>query len=438
MIDLGSLGLNSRPAGSVLAYGRDGVHDWREFCGSVAATSERIGSARSVLIATGNAWHFSVAIFAAMNAGARVVIPHNLQAGTLASLEQECALKIDDDFLVHSNSGDFSLKEKKLTLEFFTSGSTGSAKKVVRDLWQMETEVKTIAILWPGRVGARAISYATVPHQHVYGLVFHILWPLLTQRSFFADRFNFWEELFPVLTEAAVIVSSPSHLSRMGGLRKVANDKIPSAILTGGAPLTDLSAQEAATILGRPVDEFYGSTETGAIATRARNEPDPMWLPFPNYALSRTDAGLLRIDAPKVIAGDGFELQDRIEFFENGLFRLLGRADRTVKVEGKRIDLGEVEEFLAASDDVAECAVISLGEEKVILAAAIVLQARGRARLQALGQFEYCLELKQKLATRFDLVTLPKKWLFLDELPMNALGKRAAAIRNLFAEAKND
>ncbi len=438
MIDLSSLGFSSRSENSVLSYGHGKTYLWREFCGSVEATSRKIGHARSVLIATSHAWNFLIAIFASMNAGARVVIPHNLQSGTLASLEQDCSLKIDDDFLVCEQTGDFSFNGKELKLDFFTSGSTGSAKKVVRDLWQMEAEVKTIQSLWPGRVGVDAVSFSTVPHQHVYGLVFHMLWPLLTHRAFFAEQFNFWEELFPVLRCGAVIVSSPSHLSRMGGLKPLNKDMVPSAVLTGGAPLSDSSAKEAADILGLPVNEFYGSTETGAIATRQRSAKDPLWLPFPGYRLSRTDSGLLRIDAPLIIAGSGFEIQDRVQFESDGCFRLLGRADRTVKVEGKRIDLGDVEAGLRSIEDVAECAVISLGQEKAVLAVAVVLNLGGRSRLLQFGHYNYCQALKKKLSLRIDSVGLPKKWIFLDELPMNALGKRAVAIRKLFVGSHDE
>jgi acyl-coenzyme A synthetase/AMP-(fatty) acid ligase len=438
MTGFASLGRKARDNSAVLSIGRTGAYRWGEFCGSVAATALKIGDAENALVATGNAWCFLVAVFAAMHAGARVVIPHNLQPDTLASLEMTCDLKIDDAFLVHDHEGDFSLEGRDLKLEFFTSGSTGSAKRIVRDLWQMEVEVQTIQSLWAGRIPADAISFATVPHQHVYGLVFHLLWPLLTQRSFYADRFDFWEELLPVLTPGAVLVSSPSHLSRMGGLSPLSKDRAPAAVLTGGAPLSDAAAHEAATILGCGVDEFYGSTETGAIAARRRTTPDPKWRPFPGYRLQRNDAGLLRIDKPAQIAGSGFEIQDRVEFDEVGHFRLLGRADRTVKVEGKRIDLGDVESCLAISDEVAECVVVPIGEDKIVLAAAVVLQVRGKVLLKELGHFKYCHHIRQFLSARIDPIGVPKKWAFLDELPMNALGKRAAEIRKIFESNQDD
>ncbi len=78
-------------------------------------------------------------------------------------------------------------------MEFFTSGSTGTAKRIVRSLDLLEREAAALETVW----GAPnlGVTHATVPHQHAYGLPFAILWPLLAGRPFFPRGHDAWESL---------------------------------------------------------------------------------------------------------------------------------------------------------------------------------------------------------------------------------------------------
>jgi acyl-coenzyme A synthetase/AMP-(fatty) acid ligase len=87
------------------------------------------------------------------------------------------------------------------------------------------------------------------------------------------------------------------------------------------------------------VIELYGSTETGALATR-RTASEIAWTPLPGVALHGQGTGEAQrfraegphIDVP-IVLGDILELQP------DGRFRWLGRASDLVKVGGKRASL---------------------------------------------------------------------------------------------------
>ena len=115
-------------------------------------------------------------------------------------------------------------------------------------------------------------------------------------------------------------------------------------MFSAGAPLPADTARVVARVLGVPVTEAYGSSETGGIAWR--EDVAAPWRPFPGVTVAADDDGQLLLDSP-LLASDSprpLRCPDRIAVREDGRFDLLGRADDTVKVGGKRVSLGEVEE----------------------------------------------------------------------------------------------
>jgi acyl-coenzyme A synthetase/AMP-(fatty) acid ligase len=124
----------------------------------------------------------------------------------------------------------------------------------------LEREAAALDAQWP-ELPPRATAVATVPHQHIYGLAFKVVWPLLTGRAFAAHMEEYWENLIDNLVPDAVIVSSPAHLTP-GGLVPDSAGRAPRMVLSAGAPLPQAAADDTARILGVHVDEIYGSTET--------------------------------------------------------------------------------------------------------------------------------------------------------------------------------
>jgi len=81
-------------------------------------------------------------------------------------------------------------------LVVFTSGSTGAAQAIPKKLSQLASEVATLEQLFGQRCGAAAVL-ATVSHQHIYGLLFKVLWPLASGRAIHALSIAYPEQCWP-------------------------------------------------------------------------------------------------------------------------------------------------------------------------------------------------------------------------------------------------
>lgn len=373
---------------------------------------------------------FAVGLLAIAHAGAVAILPPNGQPGTLADLAENWDVLIGDGDVAGLEGGGAPplgmLDTESCAIEFFTSGTTAAPKRVQRNLGLLEREALAIAdLLGPLASGP---VLATVPHQHAYGLAFRLLWPLSSGRPFAAHTDEVWETLLPRLQDA-VLVSSPAHLGRLGGLTGTWR---PALVLSAGAPLPPAAAAGAAALFGTAPLEIFGSTETGAIASRTWRTADAPWLPLPGIHVERDGDGRLSLLSPWIAGrhtGD-----DLVEMVDNG-FVLRGRAGRVVKVEGKRVSLPAVEAALARLPLVADAAVTLLDGAREELAAAVVPNAEGRDLLARLGPFRFGRHLRAMLAERLESTARPRRWRFVDTIPTAAMGKRQdATIAAMFEE----
>src|SRR6218665_3949115 len=114
-------------------------------------------------------------------------------------------------------------------------------------------------------------------------------------------------------------------------------------------------------------------------------------------------------------------------------FRLLGRADRIVKIEEKRVSLDAMEQQLLKTPWVQEAKALvvdtPIGARVGVVA---VLTPAGREQVQR-GQRILLDLLRTTLASGVQAVALPRRWRFVDALPVNAQGKSPEALlRALF------
>jgi acyl-coenzyme A synthetase/AMP-(fatty) acid ligase len=164
------------------------------------------------------------------------------------------------------------------------------------------------------------------------------------------------------------------------------------------------------------VAEVYGSTETGGIAWRRQEQDGPDWTPFADVALA-FQAGALVVTSFRA-GPEPLRMEDAAQAVPGGRFRLLGRLDRTIKLEEKRISLPELEQALEAHPWVARAAVVLLEGIRPTLGAVAVLKPGAPAeRALLVGT------LRAHLALRFEGMALPKRWRFPKELPYDGRGK---------------
>lgn len=317
-------------------------------------------------------------------------------------------------------------------LVLYTSGSTGDPVMQAKRFDQLETELDAHAALWPLE-GEAVISQ--VSHQHIYGLLTGVLHPLCQGVPFCGDDSRYPEIMAARLAEAeqadrrATVISSPAQLSRLPDHLPW---RSPRRIMSSGAPLAASDAERVESLLDAPVIELYGSTETGGIAHRRQSQHDD-WQPLPDVEIALDDSGLA-LRSPYLEHPDRWWRQsDRVTATDRG-FRLLGRADRLVKLAGKRVSLTAVERDLATLPNVIQARCVDLGRTDERLGAVLVMTEDAlphdhEARRRLIGR------LRGHLAASQPSVAVPRYWRFVASLPTNAQGKLdGAAVARLFAD----
>ncbi|RZT39294.1 AMP-binding protein [Cupriavidus agavae] len=398
---------------------------------------------------------FAAALFGAWHAGKHVVLPGDTRPETLAALRGQsdgwagelpdglvpAAPGTDADAGPDTNWPVLATHDTWVTL--FTSGSTGAPGAIDKRLAQLDAEVHTLQQAFGRHFGSETRVLCTVSHQHIYGLLFTVLWPLAAGRPLPAARLAFHEELVAACQEdgsAAVLVSSPAHLKRMpAGLDWPAVRGAVRAVFSSGGPLPPEAAADALRHLGQSPIEVFGSSETGGIAWRQRAVHADRWNALPGIAWRLQD-GYLAVRSPHLADESWYVCADRALPAGDDSFVLGGRADRIVKIEEKRISLTQIEQSLAAWPGVREARVVMVElDVGMRVAAAVVLDDAGQAELAAQGRGAVTAALRRHLAAAIDPVALPRRWAFLPALPCNAQGKTTEAmLREVFRRTVPD
>lgn len=303
--------------------------------------------------------------------------------------------------------------------QVLTSGSTGQPMPHGKrwDLLDVNirAEVERIAEQM-GRADLHGVTIvATVPAHHMYGFESTVLVALLGGAAFAAERPFFPDDIARTLASVPrprVLVTTPFHLKTL----IEADIPLPPADLTlcATAPLSPQLAQRAENRLGGPLMEIYGCTEAGQVATR-RTTAGPEWQVFRGLQLSG--------DGEQVIVSGGHvpeptRLADVLEVLGPERFRLLGRSNDLINVAGKRSSLAHLNYHLNSIAGVRDGAFWlppELAPEDVVrLVALVVAPELDRATLLA------------ALRQRVDPAFLPRRILWVDELPRDPTGKLPA------------
>jgi 3-hydroxymyristoyl/3-hydroxydecanoyl-(acyl carrier protein) dehydratase len=254
--------------------------------------------------------------------------------------------------------------------------------------------------------------------------LFRVLWPLLVGRPFVAQLYLYWESLEADFTPGAMLISSPAHLSRIPFVEKDAARLSPVAVFSSGGPLSFAAAQDAKAHLGDYPWEVYGSTETGGVAYRQQSQEGKAWQRFDDVTFEILPEGTLGLRSSRLSDDALFETSDLVDLIDEDRFVLKGRADRLVKVEGKRVSLIEVETVLQADPRIAEAYCVLLKDPSLQLAVVVELSATGQQAMVELGPFRMSRDLRKQAAAQLEAAALPKRWRFVEQIPQNAQGKR--------------
>jgi len=371
-----------------------------------------------------DAAELAIALLGAWRIGVQVLLPADAQTQTRQRLSAQIDLWLDDlsELDAEPLPGARLLPEHcRLTL--CTSGSSGEPKLIDKSLAQLANEVEALERLWGQNLGQASIL-GSVACQHIYGLLFRLLWPLCAGRPLYRRAVPFPEDLQRISLDQGDFawIASPALLKRMGdNLDWSALSRVKQVFSSGGA-LPGEAAESLHERLGQWPTEIYGSSETGGIGWR---QGDTAWQPFPGVELSLDETGALRIASPYLPAGHIEQSADAAEIGTDGRFVLRGRLDRIVKLEEKRISLPMLEQALMSHDWVTDARLGVIQEGRAFLGAVLALSTNGVHALRNQGRRTVTETLRRHLAEHCEAIALPRRWRLLLELPYSSQGKLA-------------
>jgi len=367
----------------------------------------------------------AIALFGAWRAGVSVLLPADLQPQTRQRWNTQVDLWLTNNLeleaLYATPLAAAELDLDRCQLSLCTSGSSGEPKRIDKSLRQMANEVEALEQLWGSGLGDTCLI-ASVAAQHIYGLLFRVLWPLCAGRCFIRQQLAFPEDMQRASRQHASFawVASPALLKRMtDNLDWPALSPVRRVFSSGGALPAD-AAQALHQRLGQWPTEILGSSETGGIAWR---QGPNLWQPFSDVQLSQSEDGALRIASAYLPAGHVEQTADAARIEADGRFELLGRLDRIVKLEEKRISLPMLELALVKHDWVLEARLGVVNEQRATLGALLVLSDSGLFALREHGRRALTQHLRQHLSQHCEALALPRRWRLLRQLPLNSQGK---------------
>lgn len=319
----------------------------------------------------------------------------------------------------------------------FTSGSTGLPTAHTKSWGQLIRGANNLALALGWAHPARHAVVGSVPPQHMFGLESTVMLPWQTGIPVHASK-----PLLPADLEAAVArcarpcwwMTTPVHLRPPLQAATVLPQLAGIVASTMSLPSALAAAAEARWCV--PVVEIYGSTETGALATR-RTAADEWWTPLPGVELRQPVDGEPRriraagshIDVPVLLA-------DELCLNPDGRFLWLGRSEDMLKIGGKRASLAALNERIAEIPGVED-------------AVYFVPDAEGGAAghddahpAQRLAAFYVSATLspevmRASIRARLDPVFVPRPLFRVPALPRNATGKLShATLTALFSQMR--
>ncbi len=427
---------------ATIAYHHGQPVSQHAFLQNVMALAQQLPGDGLVINLCRNRYRFMLGFGAALLARSASLLPPNRQPGTLDDIAETYPHSV----CLHDEPGDAGfagltlprirvvgqqglaiaiseaplIAPRQLAAIATTSGSTGQPAAHNKYWFTLCGTARLLARRLV-TAGEHPTIVATVPSQHMYGLETTVMMAL-QGNCVIDDRHPFYPpeivESLQRLPRPRTLVTTPIHLRHLldSPLQMPPVDQLVSAT----APLDQSLAATAETRFSGRLDEIFGFTEAGSIATR-RSSREQAWTLLDGMRVSCSH-GRASISGWQLPAAE--ELQDSIETIDEQRFRFLGRATDMVNVGGKRASLAELTQKLLQIDGVIDGLVfLADGEPSQRPAALVVSELEERQILAS-------------LARSVDPVLLPRPIKKVATIPRNATGK---VTRDLLRQAlRND
>jgi malonyl-CoA/methylmalonyl-CoA synthetase len=344
---------------------------------------------------------------------------------------------------------DAELKGDALAAILYTSGTTGRSKGAMLSHDNLGANAYTLKDLW--RFTAADVLLHALPVFHVHGLFVATNTILAAGASMlFLPKFD-PDTVFRALPDASVMMGVPTFYVRLLQDRRLtrAATRHMRLFISGSAPLLADTHREFRERTGHAILERYGMTETGMLTSNPYDGdrvPGSVGFPLPDVSLriahpetgapiKQGEIGMIEVKGPNVFSGYwGMPEKTKTEFRgghfitgdlgridSRGYVHIVGRGKDLIISGGFNVYPKEVEEEIDALEGVVESAVIGVphrdfGEGVT----AVVVKQKGAS----LSEATVLAALRLRLAG----FKLPKKVIFLDDLPRNTMGKVQKAL----------
>lgn len=325
----------------------------------------------------------------------------------------------------------------------YTSGTTGRSKGAMLGQRRLLENGRALHAAWQFEAGD--VLLHTLPIFHVHGLFVALHCAMLNgSEVIFCPRFD-PAMVTTLLPESTVMMGVPTHYVRL----LADPDFGPAAcdhmrlFTSGSAPMTARLHQQFAARSGHQIVERYGMTETLIMTTNpydGERLPGTVGYPIPGVELRVVD-GVVQVRGAHLFDGywrlpektaesttdDGFFITGDIgELDHTGRLTLSGRAGDMIISGGYNVYPKEVEMVLDQCDGIVESAVVGVphtdfGEEVV---AVIALDPSPAGQHDVMNQGD-AVESALRLACDRALGRFkhPRRYVFVDALPRNTMGK---------------
>jgi malonyl-CoA/methylmalonyl-CoA synthetase len=337
----------------------------------------------------------------------------------------------------------------------YTSGTTGRSKGAMLTHLALKANAETLVDLW--RFSDRDVLIHALPIYHVHGLFVATNVVMMAGGAIILQPKFDPAAVLGAMDRATALMGIPTFYTRLLAHPDLTSGRVERMRLfvSGSAPLLAQTHREWTARTGKPILERYGMTETGMNTSNpydGERIAGTVGFPLADVALRIVDEatgetlpdgqiGVIEVKGPNVCAGywrnpdktaeafrpDGFFITGDLGVRDaRGYVSIVGRDKDLIITGGLNVYPKEVEGEIDALPGVVESAVIGLPHadfgEAVTAVVAVGVDPphlTEAAVLEALG--ERLARFKQ-----------PKRILFVETLPRNAMGKvQKAALREM-------
>jgi acyl-coenzyme A synthetase/AMP-(fatty) acid ligase len=249
-----------------------------------------------------------------------------------------------------------------------TSGTTGSSRTWRRTREQLWAEAGLLANLLKPRSPQAVLSFA--PPHHIFGTLASVLVParlripVWYRPALFGPIPDEGHRRWAVMAIPWVFALLRRNMSWVSTMEHIAVLHSTAMLPAAASDFLAEAGSERASIV-----EVFGSTETGGVAKRHWTTENPPWDLFDDvtFLSERADGSEevpLAIASPRLAAAPGeprpasLIMDDLVQPVDATRFRFVGRRSRLVKVNGRRMNLDELEHSLRSVLRCADLAIV--------------------------------------------------------------------------------